>query len=265
MFMRKKQKTNKKKQSQRAYKDFITIVKWHKYHFDVISHISNIYENEYKKEVTIYRLPIWRDITLVQKLAYFFYFMAETKSFKNIKPFTLKLSKSFRDRYKKLTYKGLKAVIIKKIYGNLDYVLQSSNKPMMSFILENKTKDKRKDINDKETHIHGIREVFEEKIDCKVRLALKTSVCNGKKEYNEPEYHNMLQTNKKYNADKYGVCGWMWYINKGVCSNNGLYISQPLLEKIRNDYEQLYQEYKESIQILKEKGIKIKYKKLEMS
>ena len=41
--MRKKQKTNKKKQSQRAYKDFITIVKWHKYHFDVISHISNIY------------------------------------------------------------------------------------------------------------------------------------------------------------------------------------------------------------------------------
>ena len=67
-----------------------------------------------KKEVTIYRLPIWRDITLVQKLAYFFYFMAETKPFKNIKPFTLKLSKSFRDRYKKLTYKGLKAVIIKK-------------------------------------------------------------------------------------------------------------------------------------------------------
>ena len=47
--MRKKQKTNKKKQSQRAYKDFITIVKWHKYHFDIISHISNIYENERKK------------------------------------------------------------------------------------------------------------------------------------------------------------------------------------------------------------------------
>ena len=98
--MRKKQKTNKKKQSQRAYKDFITIVKWHKYHFDVFSYISNIYGNGTKKEVTIYRLPIWRDITLVQKLAYFFYFMAETKPFKNIKPFTLNLSKSFRDRYK---------------------------------------------------------------------------------------------------------------------------------------------------------------------
>ena len=259
--MRKKQKINKKKKSQRAYKDFIFLIKWYKNNFDITSHISNIYENKYKKEVTIYRLPIWRDITLVQKLAYFFYFMAETKPFKNIKPFTLKLSKSFRDRYKKLTYKGLKAVIIKKIYGNLDYVLQSSNKPMMSFILENKTKDKRKDIKDKETHIHGIREVFEEERDSKVRLALKTSVCNGKKEYNEPEYHNMLQTKEKYNDDTLGALGWMWYINKGVCSNNGLYISQSLLEKIRNDYEQLYHKYKENIQILKEKGIKIRYQK----
>ena len=84
-----------------------------------------------------------------------------------------------------ITYKKLKAVIIKKIYGNLDYVFKSSDKPMMSFILENKTKDKRKDINDKETHIHGIREVFDENIDYKVRTALKTSVCNGKKEYKD--------------------------------------------------------------------------------
>lgn len=263
--MRKKQKINSKKKSQRAYKDFITIVKWHKYHFDIMSYISNIYGNETKKEVTVYRLPIWRDITLVQKLAYFFYFMAGTKPFKNIKPFTLRLSKSFRDRYKKLTYKGLKAVIIKKIYGNLDYVLQSSNKPMMSFILENKTKDKRKDINDKETHIHGIREVLSKGMDSKVRLALKTSVCNSKKEYEKPEYRNMLQTKKSFNNDKYGVCGWMWYINKGVCSNNGLYISKSLLEKIRNDYEQLYHEYKENIKILKEKGINIKYKETETS
>lgn len=265
IFMRKKQKIKKKKQSQRAYKGFISIVNWYKNKFDVISHISNIYGNEGKKEVIVYRLPLWRDITLVQKLAYFFYFMAETQPFENIKPFTLDLSKSFRNRYKKLTYKNLKAVIIKKIYGNLDYILKSSNKPMMSFILENKTKDKRKDINDKETHIHGIREVFDETTDSKIRLALKTSVCNGKKEYNEPEYRNMLQTKKKYNDDKYGAKGWLWYLNKGVCCNHGLYISQPLLEKIRNDYERLYQEYKESIQILKEKGIKIKYKKPEMS
>lgn len=260
--MRKKQKINKKKQSQRAYKDFIFLVNWHKNKFDVIFHISNIYGNEDKKEeVTVYRLPLWRDITLVQKLAYFFYFMAETKPFENIKPFTLDLSKLFRDKHKKLTYKKLKAVIIKKIYGNLDYVFKSSDKPMMSFILENKTKDKRKDINDKETHIHGIREVFDENIDYKVRTALKTSVCNGKKEYKEPKYRNMLQTKDKYNNDKSGAKGWLWYLNKGVCCNNGLYISQPLLEKIRNDYEQLYKEYKENIKLLKEKGIKIKYEK----
>ncbi len=259
--MRKKQKINKKKQSQRAYKDFIFLVNWHKNKFDVIFHISNIYGNEDKKEVSVYRLPLWRDITLVQKLAYFFYFMAETKPFENIKPFTLDLSKLFRDKHKKLTYKKLKAVIIKKIYGNLDYVFKSSDKPMMSFILENKTKDKRKDINDKETHIHGIREVFDENIDYKVRTALKTSVCNGKKEYKEPKYRNMLQTKDKYNNDKSGAKGWLWYLNKGVCCNNGLYISQPLLEKIRNDYEQLYKEYKENIKLLKEKGIKIKYEK----
>lgn len=54
--MRKKQKINKKKQSQRAYKDFIFLVNWHKNKFDVISHISNIYENEGKKEVSVYRL-----------------------------------------------------------------------------------------------------------------------------------------------------------------------------------------------------------------
>ena len=42
--MRKKQKINKKKQSQRSYKDFISLIKWHKNDFDIISHISNIYE-----------------------------------------------------------------------------------------------------------------------------------------------------------------------------------------------------------------------------
>lgn len=259
--MRKKQKINKKKQNQRSYKGFIFLIKWYKNDFDVISHISNIYGNEDKKEVSVYRLPLWRDITLVQKLAYFFYFMAETKPFISLKPFTLNLSKLFRDKHKKLTYKELKVVIIKKIYGNLDYALQLSNKPMMSFILENKTKDKRKDINDKETHIHGIREVFDENIDYKVRTALKTSVCNGKKEYKETEYRNMLQTKDKYS--KYGAKGWLWYLNKGACCNNGLYISQSLLEKIRNDYEQLYKEYKDNIKLLKEKGFKIKYDKPE--
>lgn len=261
--MRKKQKINIKKKSQRSFKGFISIVNWYKNKFDVTLYISNIYENDCpKKEISVHKLPLWRDITNIQKLAYFFYFMAETKKFTNIKPFTLDLSKQFRDRYNKLTYKKLKAVIIKRIYGNLDYVIQSPNKPMMSFILENKHKNKRKDINDKETHIHGIREVFDEDIDSKVRLALKTSVCNGKKEYNQPQHRNMLQT--KNNYTKHGAKGWLWYLNKGACSNNGLYISQSLLNKIRDDYEQLYEEYKSDVKKLKDNGIKIKYKKLDM-
>lgn len=259
--MRKKQKTNKKKQSQRAYKGFVSIVEWHKNKFDIMPYISNIYENGDKKEVSVYRLPLWRDVTITQKQAYFFYFMAMTNEFVDLKPFTLDLSKEFRDRYKKLTYKQLKAVIIKRINGNLDYQLQSKPKPMMLFILENKTTNKRKDITDKETHIHGIREVFDEETDAKVRLALKTSVCNRKKEYTQSEYSNMLQTKEEYNNTKYGAKGWLWYMNKGACSNNGLYISQPLLEKIREDYNQFYKEYSDNIKMLKERGFKIKYTK----
>lgn len=91
--MRKKQKIKKQNKSQRTFKGFISIVKWCKNDFDVISYISNIYKNEFsKKEITIRRLPLWRDLTQVQKLAYFFYFMLETKKFTNIKPFILKLS-----------------------------------------------------------------------------------------------------------------------------------------------------------------------------
>lgn len=258
--MRKKQKIKSKNKSQRAFKGFISIIKWYKNKFDVMSHISNIYENEYqKKEVTIHRLPIWRDITNIQKLAYFFYFMAETKDFKNIKPFTLDFSKQFRDKYKNSTYKKLKPIIIKKMYGNLHHILKPCDIPMMSFILENKKKSKRKDIKDKETHIHGIREVFDESTDSKVRLALKTSVCNGKKEYNKSKYNNMLQTKNDYT--KCGAKGWLWYLNKGVCSNNGLYISTSLLKRIHSDYNQLYKEYKKDIKKLKANGIKIKYSK----
>ncbi|MBQ7659504.1 MAG: hypothetical protein IJS26_02000 [Alphaproteobacteria bacterium] len=256
--MRKKQKISKKKKSQKVYKDFIYIVKWWKYDFILASHISNIYDDNDKKEVEVYRLPIWRDITDIQKLAYFLYFMSETKAFTCLKPFTLDFSKEFRDRYKNLSYKELKAVIIKRMYGNLDYQLQSISKPMMSFILENKPTYRRKDINDKETHIHGIREVFDENIDSKVRLALKTSVCNRNKEYKRPEYRNMLHTNEKYD-DEQGPEGWMRYLNKGVCSNNGLYISDSLLEKIRNDYNQLYNEYVECIKYLRSNGVKVKY------
>ena len=130
--------------------------------------------------------------------------------------------------------------------------------------IENKVKSKRKNINDKETHIHGIREILNDKdLDSKVILSLKTSVCNGNKEYKQPKYRNMLQTKDKYNDNKNGAKGWMKYLNKGACSNNGLYISDSLLEKIRNDYEQLYKEYKDNIKLLKEKGFKIKYEKPE--
>jgi len=254
--MRKKQKRKSKKQNQRAYSRFISKVKWWKKNVDDIICISNICKSEYeKKEISVHKLPIWRNVTSIQKLAYFFYFMSETKDFTSLKPFTLNLSKEFRDKHQDLTYKKLKAVIIKRMYGNLDHIFKSSAKPMMAFIIENKPTNKRKDINDKGTHIHGIREVFSEDIDCKVRLALKTSVCSGKKEYKEPKYHNMLHTSKKYH--ECGAAGWMLYLNKGVHSNNGL--SQSLLERIRDDYNLLYKIHNDIIKELKNLGIKVRY------
>lgn len=258
--MQKKQKMKSKKPNQRAFRGFIFKVKSWKEPVDASFYISNICKTEVRnKEISVHKLPIWRNVTPIQRLAYFFYFMSETKDFTSLKPFTLNLSKHFRERYKKLTYKKLKAEIIKKMYGNLDYIFQSSEKPMMAFILESKPTNKRKDINDKEIHIHGIRQVYSEDVDQKVRLALKTSVCNGKKEYKDPIYHNMLQTSNDYGDYPYGAKGWMRYINKSPHSNNGLYISLPLLDKIRKDYELLYKEYQDNIKKLKENGIKIKY------
>lgn len=261
--MQKKQKIFKKNKSQRAYGDFIHIAKFWKSKDIFIPHISNIYDDNEKKEINLYRLPIWREVTDIQRLAYFFYFMADTSEFINIKPFTLDFSKEFRDRYKNLSYKELKPIITKKIYGNLSYHLKSIKKPMMSFVLENKPTYKRKDINDKETHIHGIREVFDEDIEKKMKSILKTSACNRKKEYKRPEYRNMLHTREKYDIQQ-GPEGWMRYLNKGVCSNNGLYISDSLLEKIRNDYNQLYKDYVECVKELKDKGFKIKYNKVDI-
>ena len=60
--MRKKQKINKKKQSQRAYKGFVSIVEWHKNKFDIMPYISNIYENNYSMIMVVFVLlqNIWK-------------------------------------------------------------------------------------------------------------------------------------------------------------------------------------------------------------
>lgn len=68
----------------------------------------------------------------------------------------------------------------------------------------------------------------------------------------------MLQTRTGYK--KYGAKGWLWYLNKGACSNNGLYISISLLKRIHTDYNQLYRKHKDSIKKLKSLGFKIRYK-----
>lgn len=67
----------------------------------------------------------------------------------------------------------------------------------------------------------------------------------------------MLHTSKKYH--ECGAAGWMLYLNKGVHSNNGLYMSQSLLERIRDDYNLLYKIHNDIIKELKNLGIKVRY------
>ena len=69
----------------------------------------------------------------------------------------------------------------------------------------------------------------------------------------------MLNTRDGYSNYKHGAAGWMRYMNKGTCSNNGLYISASLLEKIRDDYNQLYARYSQYINELRVLGVKVRF------
>lgn len=52
--MRKKQKTHRKEKSQRAYKDFIFIVKWYKNNFDVMPYIVIYVKMNIKKKKLLF-------------------------------------------------------------------------------------------------------------------------------------------------------------------------------------------------------------------
>ena len=63
--MRKKQKIKSKKQSQRSFRAFISIVNWYKNKFDVALYISNIYGNEYQKKPSIFRISQRNEILIL--------------------------------------------------------------------------------------------------------------------------------------------------------------------------------------------------------
>ena len=83
------------------------------------------------------------------------------------------------------------------------------------------------------------------------------------KEYEEINYRNMLQIKDNYDDIDGGSYGWLGYMNKGNRSENGLYLSNALRNRIQNDYQKLYEQVRAIIDQLKTEGIKITYEKEE--
>ena len=90
---------------------------------------------------------------------------------------------------------------------------------------------------------------------------LKQSASTYRKEYEEINYRNMLQIKDNYDDIDGGSYGWMGYMNKGNRSENGLYLSDALRDRIKANYQELYKQVRTIIDQLKTEGIKITYKK----
>ena len=71
----------------------------------------------------------------------------------------------------------------------------------------------------------------------------------------------MLQIKDNYDDIDGGSYGWMGYMNKGNRSENGLYLSDALRDRIKANYQELYKQVRTIIDQLKTEGIKITYKK----
>ena len=69
----------------------------------------------------------------------------------------------------------------------------------------------------------------------------------------------MLQIRDDYDEDKGGSYGWFGYMNKGNHSENGLYLSKALRNRITEDYQNLYEQYVKIIKQLKVEGFKVIY------
>ena len=255
--LRESQKLKRKKTGKRRYKAFIRKVSWWHDHINFEFDNSYIYERletvTYKngktaQVVTLPKLPRWNDVTRIQEVAYFAKFLAETKVFSNLKPFTLDFTYTRHDKYKSELLSTIRDDFSKKVYNNLRYYLGDDDVEMV-YIIEGKNK---------RINLHGVIDVSRIK---DLKNTLKQSASTYRKEYNDPSYRNMLQIKDNYNEHKGGSYGWLGYMNKRVHSENGLYLSHSLMQRVREDYEQLYRQYENIIKRLKAEGIRVTHTK----
>lgn len=233
---KRKQKKRKNKRHSRRFIQFLRRFEhWYRFFDTLVSKTNSINYNNIHKIINpeTFKLPLWRNVSLTQRLALFLNCFASNPSYCNIVPFTLNVSHFFRDIYSDLTYKEAKDELRQRIYdnfkSNLGYV------PRYAFVIEDKNK---------QFHLHGIIEVNIGDIETyeKLRHALKLSAFGVGYE-NEEMHKHMLVIKKSYT--KKGAGGWFIYMNKDNTAADSLFISNSLKQDIKAEYNALYQEVRD--------------------
>ena len=252
----KSQKLQEKKTSKRAYGTFIYAVFWWWRGINFELDNSYVYKRaktitckngKTKQVITVPKLPRWKNVTRVQEVAYFAKFLAETKKFSNLTPFTIDFTYTRHNKYKNKKLSKIKNDYAKKVYNSLRYY--EKNDIEMVYIVEGKKK---------RINLHGF--IDKSRIENQ-QHTLKQSASTYRNEYEEINYRNMLQIKDNYDDIDGGSYGWLGYMNKGNRSENGLYLSNALRNRIQNDYQKLYEQVRAIINQLKAEGIKITYEK----
>jgi len=254
--LEKSQKLNGKTTGKRRYKSFISSVSWwwriinfeldNSYIYKRVKTVT--YKNgKQTRIITLPRLPRWEDVNRIKKVAYFARFLAETQRYSNLKPFTLDFTYTRHDKYKNKKLSKIKDDYAKKLYNNLCYYEEKNVE--MVYIVEGKKK---------RINIHGF--IDKSRIE-KQKHILKQAASTYRKEYGKINYNNMLQIKDNYDDIEGGSYRWMGYMNKGNHSENGLYLSNALKNRIQNSYQELYKQVRTIINQLRAEGINVTYEK----
>ncbi len=251
----KSQKPIVKEKSKRAFSAFINNVSWwwnvinfeldNSYIYKRIKTVT--YKNGKTSQIiTLPNVPRWKDVTRVQKGAYFAKFLAESKEFLTLKPFSLDFTYTLHDRYCTNKLSVIRDEFSKKIYNNLRQ--HGKQHIEMAYCIEGRSK---------RLHCHGF--IDKENLGDFTNL-LKQSACSTRNEYKEINYNNMLKFSEYSYQKSGGSYGWYCYIHKGSHSENAFHLSHSLLIRIRDEYEKLYEQYIVRIKQLEAEGFKIRYK-----
>lgn len=259
------QKNNTPKKSKRAFGAFIHNVSWWRrvtyFELDnsyIYKRIKTVtYKNgKTSQTITLPHLPRWKDVTRIQKGAYCAKFLIPTKEFSYLKPYTLRLSDTLNNKLKQEKWL---ADIRKAFNHKRDGILRYHNqgKTEIMSIIEGKSKV---------LHEHGwigcknLNDSDEQDNHNDLSTLLKRSACTHSKEYKKAKYRTMLKFSECLYWKRGGSYGWYCYMNKGSHSENGFHLSRPLYERIRDDYEEFYEQYTAIIKQLEAEGFIIRYK-----